>query len=33
MTLTWRRFIPAVLTLSTFAMLLLTVGAPHTHGG
>jgi hypothetical protein len=28
-----RHFGPAMFTVATFALLLLTVGAPYTHGG
>jgi len=33
MRLTWRRMVFALLTPATLALLLYTVGAPHTHGG
>ena len=29
----WRRIVLALVTPATFALLLYTVGAPHTHGG
>ncbi len=32
-TIAWRRLAIAVLALTTMALLLYTIGAPHEHGG